>query len=82
VPGETTPGGSGKAKCHTPDPPAVEKSDALILPAKPSNKGDQPAEMVEGRSAAKGNADQLRRDVMHERRELQPPIVLNPFDSR
>jgi RNA-directed DNA polymerase len=58
VPGETTPGGSGKAKCHTPDPPAVEKSDALILPGKPSNKGDQPAEMVEGRSAAKGNADQ------------------------
>ena len=58
VPGETTSGGSGKAKCHTPDPPAVEKSDAFILPGKPSNKGDQPAEMVEGRSAAKGNADQ------------------------
>ncbi len=36
----------------------MEKSDALILPGKPSNKGDQPAEMVEGRSAAKGNADQ------------------------
>ena len=58
APGETTPDGLGKAKCHTPDPPAVEKSDALILPGKPSNKGDQPAEMVEGRSAAKGNADQ------------------------
>src|SRR5579863_1685608 len=58
VPGETTPGGSEKAKCHTPDPPAVEKSDVLILPGKPSNKGDQPTEMVEGRSAAKGNADQ------------------------
>ena len=58
VPGDMTPGGSGKAKCHTPDPSAVEKSDALILPGKPSNKGDQPAEMVEGRSAAKGNADQ------------------------
>jgi RNA-directed DNA polymerase len=27
-------------------------------PGKPSNNGDQPAEMVEGRSAAKGNADQ------------------------
>ena len=60
VPGETTPGGSGKAKCHTPDPPAVEKSDALVLPGKPSNKGDQLAEMVEGRSAAKGNAEQVR----------------------
>ena len=58
VPGETTPGGSGKAKCHTPDPPAVEKSDALILPGKPSNKGLQTMEMVEGRSAAKGNAEQ------------------------
>jgi RNA-directed DNA polymerase len=58
VPGETKPGGSGKAKCHTPDPPAMEKSDALILPGKPSNKGEQPAERVEGRSAAKGNADQ------------------------
>jgi len=58
VPGETTPGGSGKAKCHTPDPPAVEKSDALILPGKPSNKGEQPAEMVEERSVAKGNAEQ------------------------
>jgi len=57
VPGETTPGGSGKAKCHTPDPPAVEKSDALILPGKPSNKGEQPAEMVEERSVAKGNAE-------------------------
>ncbi|MBV8844507.1 MAG: hypothetical protein JO307_16995 [Bryobacterales bacterium] len=58
VPGQTTPGGSGKAKCQAPNPPAVEKSDAFILPGKPSNKGDQPAEMVEGRSAAKGNAEQ------------------------
>jgi RNA-directed DNA polymerase len=58
VPGGTTSGGSGKAKSRTPGQPAVEKSDALILPGKPSNKGDQPAEMVEGRSAAKGNAEQ------------------------
>jgi hypothetical protein len=35
----------------------VEKSDALILPGKPSNKSDQPAERVEERSAAKGNDD-------------------------
>jgi RNA-directed DNA polymerase len=57
VPGETTSGGPGKAKSRTPGPTA-EKSDALVVPGKPSNKGDQPAEMVEGRSAAKGNAAQ------------------------
>ena len=57
-PGETTPGSSGKAKSHTPGQPMVEKSDVLVLPGKPSNKGDEPAEMVEGRSAAKGNAGQ------------------------
>lgn len=34
---------------------ADEKSDASILPKKPPNKG-QPAEVVEGRGAAKGNA--------------------------
>jgi len=34
---------------------AGEKSDASILPKKPPNKG-QPAEVVEGRGAAKGNA--------------------------
>src|SRR5436305_3296157 len=54
APGGTTSGDSGKAKSRTPEQPAGEKSDALILPGKPSNKGDQPAEMVEGRSAAKG----------------------------
>src|ERR1700693_4080089 len=58
-PGATTSGGSGKAKCHTPGQPSVEKSDALVVPGKPSNKGEQPAEMVEGRSAAKGNAEQV-----------------------
>ena len=58
APGGTMSGGPGKAKSRTPGHPAVEKSDARILPGKPSNKGDQPAEMVEGRSAAKGNADQ------------------------
>ena len=58
VPGGTTSGGPGKAKSRTPGQPTVEKSDALVLPGKPSNKGDEPAEMVEGRSAAKGNAGQ------------------------
>jgi RNA-directed DNA polymerase len=51
APGGTTSGGPGKAKSRTPG------QHRLILPGKPSNKGDQPAEMVEGRSAAKGNAD-------------------------
>ena len=58
APGATTPGNSGKAKCPTPEKPTVEKSDAFIVPGKPSNKGDDPAEMVEGRNAAKGNAEQ------------------------
>src|ERR1700688_2227558 len=62
-PGATTPGSSGKAKSHTPGQPSVEKSDALAVPGKPSNKGNQPAEMVEGRSAAKGNADAALRFV-------------------
>ena len=31
VPGATTPGNSGKAKSHTPEQPAVEKSDAFIV---------------------------------------------------
>src|SRR6266571_5252256 len=53
-----TPGSSGKAKCHTTEPSAAEKSDAFILPGKPSNKGVDPTEMVEGRNAAKGNAEQ------------------------
>jgi RNA-directed DNA polymerase len=58
VPGETTSGGPGKAKSRTPGQQTVEKSDALVLPGNPSNKGEQPAEMGEGRSAAKGNAEQ------------------------
>jgi RNA-directed DNA polymerase len=59
APGATTSGSSGKAKSHAPEPLVVEKSDALIVPGKPSNKGVSPAEMVEGRSAAKGNAAQV-----------------------
>lgn len=58
VPGETKPGSPGKAKSRTPGQPTAEKSDALVVPGKPSNRGDEPAEMVEGRSAAKGNAGQ------------------------
>ena len=58
MPGGTKSGDPGKAKSRTPGQSTVEKSDALVLPGKPSNKGHQPAEMVEGRSAAKGNAEQ------------------------
>lgn len=36
---------------------AAEKSDAPIVPKKPSNNGYTPAERVEERGAAKGNAD-------------------------
>src|ERR1700687_1638981 len=37
---------------------ARKRATSDPTPRKPSNKGNQPAEMVEGRSAAKGNADQ------------------------
>ena len=59
VPGATTPGSSGKAQSHTPERREAEKSDAFVVPGKPSNKGFNPAEMVEGRNAAKGNAEQV-----------------------
>src|ERR1700683_3536154 len=36
VPGTTTPGNSGKAKCHTPEAPAVEEWGALVVPGEPS----------------------------------------------
>ena len=52
APGATTLGDSGKAKCHTPEQPAVEKSDAFIVPGKPSNK-------VEG-AAAEAQAAAVR----------------------
>jgi group II intron reverse transcriptase/maturase len=59
APDATTSGNSGKAKCRTPEKPTAEKSDAFVLPGKPLNKGANPAETVEGRSAAKGNAEQI-----------------------
>lgn len=42
-------GGAGKAQSHNPAIHAGEKSDRPIVPKKPSNKGESPAEMVEGR---------------------------------
>ena len=48
-------GGTGKAQSHNPVAYAGEKSDTCVVPKKLSNKGADPAEMLEGRSAAKGN---------------------------
>src|SRR5437899_5256759 len=53
-----TAGGAGKAHRRTPVIDADEKSDTPILPMKLPNKGSSPAEAVEGRGVAKGNADQ------------------------
>jgi RNA-directed DNA polymerase len=58
VPGTEIPGNTGKAHSRKPVRQAVEKSDSLIVPKKPSNNGASPAEMVEGRGEAKGNAEQ------------------------
>lgn len=58
APGSKPPGSAGKADSRNPVPQAVEKSDSPIVPKKPSNKGKYPAETVEGRGEAKGNAEQ------------------------
>ena len=50
--------GAGKVNDRNPAIYAGEKSDTPIVPKKPSNKGFCPAEMVEGRGVAKGNADE------------------------
>lgn len=50
--------GSGKATSRTPDIDAAEKSDASIVPKKRPNKGEEPAEGVEGRGATKRNVVQ------------------------
>ena len=57
VPEPRGTGGIGKAKCRNPVAYADEKSDTPVVPEKLSNKGDDPAEMVEERGVAKGNAD-------------------------
>ncbi len=44
-----------KAKCRTSGMYASGKSDGCIVPEKPSNKGNLPAETVEGRRPTKGN---------------------------
>lgn len=49
-------GGTGKVKSRHPVVYADEKSDAPVVPKKPSNKKDVPAEVVEERGVAKRNA--------------------------
>ena len=56
VPDGALSGGAEKGN-RNPAIHAVEKSDAPIVPKKPPNKG-KPAEAVEGRGAAKGNAEE------------------------
>ncbi|TAG44250.1 MAG: group II intron reverse transcriptase/maturase [Betaproteobacteria bacterium] len=51
------PDGTGKANSRNPVAHADEKSDTPVVPKKPPNKGDAPAEVVEERGVAKGNAN-------------------------
>ena len=55
-------GGTGKAQSHNPVAYADEKSDTFVVPKKQSNNGGNqsgdPAEIVEGRSVAKGNVNE------------------------
>jgi RNA-directed DNA polymerase len=51
-------GGAGKAKSRNPAVHAGEKSDTSVVPRKPPNKGDTPAEVVEERDVAKGNTNE------------------------
>ncbi len=57
MPDAVTAGGAGKAHRRDPAIDADEKSDMPTVPMKLPNKGDSPAEVVEGRGVAKGNAD-------------------------
>jgi RNA-directed DNA polymerase len=50
-------GGMGKTMSRKPILDVSEKSDRSIVPGKPPNKGPGPAEVVEERDRAKGNAD-------------------------
>lgn len=49
--------GAGKATSHNTVIDADEKSDTSVVPTKLPNNGDDPAEVMEGRDVAKGNAD-------------------------
>jgi RNA-directed DNA polymerase len=55
----TTAAGAGKAEGRNPATYTDEKSDTPKVPENLSNKGPGPAEAVEGRGVAKGNADEI-----------------------
>lgn len=57
VSGASGPDGTGKVNDRKPVIDAAEKSDTPILPEKLPNKGDDPAEAMEGRGVTRGNAD-------------------------
>jgi RNA-directed DNA polymerase len=58
VSGEILPDGTGKVNDHNPAIYADEKSDTPIVPKKLLNKGNNPAEAMEGRGVAKGSANE------------------------
>lgn len=58
VPGASWPGGTGKVNDRNPVIDADEKSDTPVVPKKLPNKGANPAEAMEGRGVAKGNANE------------------------
>ena len=58
VSGALWPDGIGKVNDRNPIIYADEKSDTPIVPKKLPNKGVSPAEAMEGRSVAKGNANE------------------------
>lgn len=58
VSGAIWPDGAGKVNDRNPAIDADEKSDTPIVPKKLPNKGDDPAEAMEGRGVAKGNANE------------------------
>ncbi|CAM2194946.1 RNA-directed DNA polymerase [Paraburkholderia kururiensis] len=57
VSGAVRPDGAGKVKDRKPVVYAGEKSDTPIVPEKLPNKGDDPAEAMEGRGVTRGNAN-------------------------
>lgn len=58
VSGIVGPDGAGKVNDRNPAIDAGEKSDTPIVPRKLQNKGDEPAEVMEGRGVTGGNANE------------------------
>lgn len=61
VSGASWPDRAGKVNDRNPAIDADEKSDTPIVPKKLPNNGDNPAEAMEGRGVAKGNANESPR---------------------